>query len=352
MATPLQEIAKQLDGRIIGDPSILIAGIASLDEAVSGEISFISHPKYEKKAASTKASVLIVRKPLAGVSKTCLIVQDPYFSFARLLTFFHPPKRMPSGVHPKAEIGKGVSIGEGVSIGPCATLDEGVVIGNGVQIGAGVFVGAGSRVGEQSLIYPNVSIREGVEIGARVIIHCGAVIGSDGFGFAFHAGKYHKIPQVGGVIIKDDVEIGANVTIDRGALGNTVIGRGTKFDNQVHVGHNVKIGSDTVLVAQVGISGSVTIGNHVTLAGQAGVVGHLTIGDNVVAAAKTGVSKDVPAGEMISGFPHFSHKQWLKSQAILQELPALRSQVKSLNRTIEQLKEDLGELKKKKGISS
>ncbi len=351
MAIPLKDIAERLGAQVVGEASILIEGVAPLDEAKPGEISFISNPKYEKKVAFTQASVLITQKVFENVSKTFLIVKDPYFSFAQLLAFFYPPKRMPVGVHHKAYVEENVTLGEAVSIGPNATIEAGVVIGNRVQIGAGVFIGAGSRIGADSLVYPNVSIREGVEIGERVIIHCGAVIGSDGFGFAFHQGKYHKIPQVGSVVIADDVEIGANVTIDRGALGKTELGRGTKLDNQVHVGHNVKVGSDTILVAQVGISGSVTIGNHVTLAGQVGVVGHLSIGDNVVAAAKTGVSKDVADGEMISGFPHFSHKQWLKSQVVFQHLPALKTHLKSLSGEVAQLKKELEALKKKKGTS-
>ncbi len=351
MTTPIKDISIYLDAQVVGDETLLIKGLAPLEDARAGELSFISNPKYEKKAASSKASVLITNKVFEGVDKTFLVVKDPYYSFTRLLYLFYPPKRMPEGIHPSAHLAENVLLGEGVSIGPAAIVDAGVVIGDRVQIGAGVFVGADTRIGVDTLVYPNVSIRENVTIGERVIIHCGAVIGSDGFGFAFHEGKHHKIPQVGGVIIDDDVEIGANVTIDRGALGNTTIGRGTKFDNQVHVAHNVKIGSDTLLVAQVGISGSVTIGNHVTLAGQAGVVGHLTIGDNVVAAAKTGVSKDVPAGEMISGFPHFSHKQWLKSQVVFQDLPALRAQVKSLSGKIETLEKELEALKTGKGTS-
>lgn len=345
MGTSLKVIAKQLNGKIIGDDTLLIDGVATIDEAKEGEISFVTHPKYEKKAAATLASVLIAKKVFDGIPKTYLIVEDPYFSFAKLLTFFHPPKRMQAGIDPGAHIGKEVSIGEGVSIGTSATIEDSVVIGNQVQIGAGSFVGEGSQIGEETQIYPNVTIREGVEIGQRVIIHSGTVVGSDGFGFAFHDGRYHKVPQVGGVIIEDDVELGANVTIDRGTLGHTIIGRGTKMDNMVHVGHNVTIGNDSILVAQVGVSGSVTIGHHVTLAGQAGVVGHLTIGDHVVAAAKTGVSKDVPSGEQISGFPHFSHKDWLKSQASLRHLPNLQQQVRSLRSQIASMEETINALK-------
>ncbi len=352
MGCSLKTIAKRLNGKIIGDETLLIHGVAAIEDAQAGEISFVTHPKYEKKAASTLASALMTQKVFEGISKTFLIVEDPYFCFAKLLAFFNPPKRMPTGIDPSAHIGERVSLGEDVSIGPTVTIEDGAVIGDHVQIGAGSFIGAGSQVGPGTQVYPNVTIREGVKIGREVIIHSGTVIGSDGFGFAFHKGKYHKIPQVGGVIIEDDVELGANVTIDRGALGQTIIGRGTKLDNLVHVGHNVKIGNDTILVAQVGISGSVTIGHHVTLAGQAGVVGHLTIGDHVVAAAKTGVSKDVPSGEHISGFPHFSHKEWLKSQAVLRHLPNLQHQVRSLNTQISEMEKEIKTLKDEKENTS
>jgi len=337
MSIPLKEIAERLKGQIIGDENILVKGVAAIDEAGAGELTFVSHPKYEKKAAETKAAVLMTRKAIEGVSTTFLIVADPYFSFAELLALFHPRKKKAPGVHASATLGKNVSIGEGACIGPSATLEDGVVIGADTQISAGVFVGEGSRIGAESIIYPNVTIRESVQIGKRVIIHSGTVVGSDGFGFAFHAGKYTKIPQIGGVTIEDDVEIGANVAIDRAAMGQTVIGRGTKLDNLVQVGHNVKIGSDTILVSQVGISGSTQIGNYVTLAGQVGVAGHLSIGDKVVVGGKSGVTKDIPAGSMVSGFPSIPHKAWLKSQATFQQLPALRKLVNELRQKVTQL---------------
>ncbi|VAX31640.1 UDP-3-O-[3-hydroxymyristoyl] glucosamine N-acyltransferase [hydrothermal vent metagenome] len=339
MKISLKKISKCLDGQIIGNEDLLLEGLASIDEATVGQVTFVSHPKYEKKAKETKASVVMTRKVIKGLSTTFLIVEDPYFSFAKLLTLFHPPRKKTPGVHASATLGEHLVIGTDAVIGPSVTLEDGVTIESNAQIGAGVFVGEGSSIGENSIIYPNVTILEGVKIGKRVIIHSGSVIGSDGFGFAFHGGKHHKIPQTGGVIIEDDVEIGANVTIDRAVMGQTIIGQGTKFDNLVQVGHNVKIGAHSILVAQVGISGSSQLGNYVTLAGQVGVAGHVKIGDQVIVGAKSGVTKDIPAAQTVSGFPPVPHKSWLKSQVALQQLPSLRSLVNELKRRVTQLED-------------
>lgn len=352
MSIPLKKIAERLKGKIAGDVNLLIEGIAAIDEAGAGEITFVSHPKYEKKAAETKAAVLMTRQVIKGLSTTFLIVEDPYFSFAELLKLFHPLKLKTPGIHASATLGEEVVLGKGASIGPSATLEDKVFIGAQTQIGAGVFIGEGSRVGAGSIIHPNVTIREGVQIGQRVIIHSGTVIGSDGFGFAFHKGQYHKIPQIGGVMIEDDVEIGANVAIDRAVMGQTIIGRGTKLDNLVQVGHNVKIGENSILVSQVGISGSSQVGNYVTLAGQVGIAGHLSIGDQVTVGGKSGVTKDIPAGQTVSGFPPIPHKAWLKSQAIFQHLPDLRNRVNQLSQKITQLEKELRQSKNKKESSS
>lgn len=230
-----------------------------------------------------------------------------------------------------------MSLGKGAFVGPLAIIEDNVKIGKRVQIRAGVFVGEGSEIGDETLLYPNVTILEGVKIGKRVIIHSGTVIGSDGFGFAPHKGRHYKIPQVGGVIIEDDVEFGANCTVDRAVLGQTIIGRGTKIDNLVQIGHNVTIGNDTILVSQVGISGSAKIGHHVTLAGQVGVSGHLSIGDHVVVGGKSGVTKDISPKQLVSGFPPVPHKDWLKREAAVRHLPELKKQVKVLSEKIAQL---------------
>ncbi|TAJ97812.1 MAG: UDP-3-O-(3-hydroxymyristoyl)glucosamine N-acyltransferase [Candidatus Manganitrophaceae bacterium] len=349
MEWALQEIANWVHGTVSGDPHLRIRGIASIEEAKEGEITFLANPKYASKALQTRASAILVRAKIEAASSALVIVDDPYFAFTQLLSRFHPPRRYPEGIDPRAAIGQAVILGTGVSIGPFVTVEDGAKIGDRVQLGAGVFVGEGSDVGEESLIYPNVTIREGVKIGKRVIVHSGTVIGSDGFGFAPHRGKYHKIPQVGGVIIEDDVELGANVTVDRATLGNTIVGAGTKVDNLVQIGHNVVIGDDSILVAQVGISGSAKIGRHVTLAGQVGVAGHLTIGDNVVVGGKSGVTKDIPAGENVSGFPPLPHKTWLKAQASFPHLPELRERIKALEREVQTLRQQMAQRDERNG---
>jgi len=338
MPLSLSEIAELLGGRIIGhDPAQLISGLAPLESAKSGEIAFVISRKYEKQAEKTRASALVAGKPLEGNTRPIILVDDPAYAFSRLLSHFHPPNPFEAAIHPRAVVAGDVSLGEGVSIAPLALIEAGVSIGSRVRIGAGVFVGEGSVIGDDSLIYPNVTIRERSRIGRRVILQSGVVIGSDGFGFAFHEGRHHKIPQVGCVVIEDDVELGANVSVDRATLGETVIGRGTKVDNLVQVGHNVQIGHDTILVSQVGISGSVQIGHHATLAGQVGVAGHLSIGDQVVVGGQAGVTKDIATGQVVSGFPAMPHKEWLKVQAALRHLPELRKEVAALKEKLAHL---------------
>jgi len=337
MVLRLGEIAERLGGQIVGDASLLIQGIAPIEEAKAGEIAFVANAKYLKKGSETGASAIIVKEALPEVTKSFLVIDDPYYAFARLLSIFHPPRQYPPGVDPRASIGKDVILGEGTFVGPLVIIEDGVKIGKGVQIRAGVFVGEGSEIADETILYPNVTIREGVKIGERVIIHSGTVIGSDGFGFAPHKGRHYKIPQVGGVIIEDDVEFGANCTVDRAVLGQTVIGRGTKIDNLVQIGHNVTIGNDTILVAQVGISGSVKIGHHVILAGQVGVSGHLSIGDHVVVGGKSGVTKNIASKQMVSGFPPVPHKNWLKREAAVRQLPALKKQLIALSKKMESL---------------
>jgi len=336
MAYLLSDIASLVDGKIVGDPTLLIHGIASIECAKKGELTFVGSPSYHKKAIETQASVILSVKKIAGVQKTFLLVPNPYYAFARVLSYFHPPQQRVHGVNSRAVVGQHVLLGEGVSIGPCAIVEDGVQIGNRVWLSSGVFVGRGSVIGDDTQIYPNVSIYDGVKIGKRVIIHSGSVIGSDGFGFIRHESaedappKHFKIPQVGGVIIEDDVELGANVTVDRATLGNTVIGEGTKVDNQVQIGHNVTIGPHTLLVAQVGISGSVTIGHHVTLAGQVGVVDHVQIGNNVIVGARSVVTKNIENNQKVIGFPPLPYNKGLAVLSSLEHLPEMRKKIKQL----------------------
>ncbi len=333
----LSEIAEWVEGEWVGDPHLSIRGVAPLDTAKPGDITFLANPKYRSQAVETSASAVIAREQIKGSRAAHLLVSDPYYAFAQVLSRFHPPRQDPPGQDPRAAIAPDVTLGREVSIGPFVTVSSGAKIGDRVYLGAGVFVGEGSEIGEATRIYPNVTIREGVQIGKRVIIHSGSVIGGDGFGYALHAGSYFKVPQVGGVIIEDDVELGSNVTVDRATLGNTVIGRGTKVDNLVQIAHNVVIGPDTIIVAQVGISGSTRIGRRVTLAGQVGVVGHVTIGDDVVVGAKSCVIQDIPAGGRVSGFPPIPHTTWLKAAVSFEALPEMRREIRRLKAEVRAL---------------
>lgn len=329
-STPLKELAEQLGAEIVGDPNLLIKGVAGIKEARKGDVTFVSNIRYREALRTTRASAVIVSRPMKDLPLAWLVVKDPYYAFCRVVTYFYQKPYQPMGVHSLASIGQDVKLGGDLSICPFARVEDGAIIGNRVTLYPGVYVGEKSCIGDDSILYSNVSIREKVKIGCRVIIHSGAVIGSDGFGFATHDGRHHKIPQVGIVVVGDDVEIGANVTVDRAALGKTVIGRGTKIDNLVQIAHNVTIGEDSLLVAQVGISGSTQLGDRVTLAGQVGLAGHLTIGDNVVVGAKSGVIRDVSSNERVSGIFALPHRTWLEIQASLPHLPDLRKHLKVL----------------------
>ncbi|MCH7505551.1 UDP-3-O-(3-hydroxymyristoyl)glucosamine N-acyltransferase, partial [PVC group bacterium] len=256
---------------------------------------------------------MILGKEEKEVSCSQLIVENPYYAFACILHLFDDRPKPKPGIHPKAHMGNNVRTGRDVSIGPLAVVEDGAELGDRVTIYPGVYIGPRARIGDDTILYANVTVADGVRIGKRVIVHSGTVIGSDGFGFASHEGRHYKIPQVGSVVVEDDVEIGANVAIDRGALGDTRIGRGTKIDNLVQIAHNVRIGENGLLISQVGISGSVEIGKNVTLAGQTGVAGHLKIGDKVIAGGRAGIAKDVSPGQVVSGAPAIPHRQWLES---------------------------------------
>jgi UDP-3-O-[3-hydroxymyristoyl] glucosamine N-acyltransferase len=346
----LKTLAEAVEGRVIGNPDLVIRGAAGLEEAREGEITFLANPKYAPMLRETKASAVILSKPGPGISCSQLIVSDPYYAFSRILTMLTETAFRPNGISPQASIGKGARLGRDVSIHPFVTVGDRAVIGDRVTLFPGVYIGEETEIGDDSLIYPNVSIREKVTVGRRVIIHSGTVVGSDGFGFATHEGRHHKIPQIGTVLIGDDVEIGANVAVDRAAMGKTVIRRGTKIDNLVQIAHNVIIGEDCLIVSQVGISGSTGIGHHVTLAGQTGVAGHLTIGDHVVAGGRTGVTKDIDSHRVVSGFPAMPHRQWLEAQAVFTHLPELRKRIKELESKLEQLESSKGrKIKKRSG---
>lgn len=344
MKKTLKELADFVKGNLVGDGDIEISGIAGIQEAKGGDISFLANPKYVSKVNTTAASAVVVPLEISDVNKPVIKVKDPYLSFAKIMTLFvNDDANLSLGVHETAAVGKNVEIAKGVSIGAYSVIGDGVSIGENTVIYPHVYIGNKTRVGANSLVYSMVSIREKIELGNGVIIHPGAVIGSDGFGFAgTPEGKSFKIPQLGKVVVGDDVEIGANVTIDRGTMGATKIGKGTKIDNLVHIAHNVQIGENCLILGQAGISGSTKIGNNVIIAGQAGIVGHISIGDRAKIGAQAGVTRSIPAGEVVSGYPARPHREALRIDAQIHKLPDLIKKVQALEDKIKRLQEQKG----------
>ena len=344
----LKELAGLVDGEVSGDGNIVITGVAGIDNAKDGEITFIANTKYAAGISNTKASAIIISpdvKVQGGLSaaaqagKNFLYVKNPYLVFAKVLTIFNPPAVPPAGIHPESYVHQTASIGSSVSIYPHVYIAEDAVIGDKVVLYPGVFIGKGVSIGDETIVYSNVSVREGCSIGKRVMIHCNAVVGSDGFGFAKDGARYHKIPQCGIVRIEDDVEIGACVTIDRATLGETIIKRGTKIDNLVHIAHNVSIGEDSVVLAHVGIAGSTKVGNRVTLAGQVGVKDHIEIGDDAIIGSQSGAAQDIPAKGVFTGTPAIPHREWLKAQNIFAKLPEMRKMLMELEKRVKEIEE-------------
>lgn len=338
MRKTLTEVAELLDGEIVGDGKLIITGASGIKEANAGDITFVANSRYAHLMNQTKASAIIVSRDIASAVKPIIRTEDPSLAFAKIVSLLAPNEfHHPQGIHPTAVIGDKVKLGKDVSIQAYTVVEDNVEIGDRSILYAGVYVGHHSRIGSDVLIYPHVTIRERVEVGDRVIIHSGTIIGSDGFGFATVKGVHHKIPQIGTVVIEDDVEIGANVTIDRARFDRTLIKKGTKIDNLVQIAHNVVIGENSIIVAQVGISGSTVIGNNVTLAGQSGVIGHITIGDNAVVAAQAGVTKAIPANTCVSGYPAKPHNEAKRLNAYIQNLPKLFKIVSELEKKIKEL---------------
>ncbi len=341
MEISLKELAAVVGGEIAGDGSVLIRGVAGIREAREGDITFLADPRYEKFLKTTRASAVITESAFDGQTRPLVISENAYLSFIKAVEFFVPDKNnYPRTIHPSAVVSDKAIVGSNAGIGACAVIEDGARIGDGTVVLGGSYVGKDTRIGKECLVYPNVTIREEVRIGDRVIIHSGAVIGSDGFGFAKDGEIYRKIPQVGNVVIEDDVEIGANVTIDRAATGTTLVGSGTKIDNLVMIAHNVVIRENCVLVAQVGISGSTEIGKGASVGGQAGVAGHIKIGDGAIVAGKAGVTSDVPPGTKVSGFPAREHSQARRALASLQKLPDLIKKVSELAERVARLEGD------------
>lgn len=322
---PLGEIVDFVGGHYVGDRNRGVSAIAPLAEARGEQLSFLSNRRYAGQLAQSKAGAILVPQNLEGEDERWIRVDDPYYAIARIMTRWFSVRPLPKGVSPKASISASVRVGTNVAVGPFTTIGDDVVIGNNVTIFQNVSIEAGSTLGDDSIIYPNVVIYDGTRIGRRCIVHAGVVIGSDGYGFAMHDGKHHKIPQIGIVRIEDDVEIGAGTTIDRAALGETFIGEGTKIDNLVQIGHNVKIGKHCLLVSQVGIAGSTELGDHVSVAGQSGFSGHLKIGHRVQVAAKSAVLEDVPDDTKVMGSPAMPFNEFARRQIALKRLAKKKS---------------------------
>lgn len=314
------EISDLVGGQFAGDRDRLIAAVAPLAQAKGDQLSFLSNRKYASDLSTTEAGAVLVPRNVEGDDKRWIRVDNPYFAFARVMTRWFSNRPMPKGISPNAVVSPGARLGRNVVLGHFAIVGDGVVIGDNVTIFHGVSVEAGSVIGNDCIIYPNVVIYDGTRIGNRCIIHSGVVIGSDGYGFATHEGKHYKIPQIGIVRIEDDVEIGAGSTIDRAALGETVIGEGTKIDNLVQIGHNVRIGKHCLLVSQVGIAGSTELGDYVAVAGQSGFSGHLKIGNRVQVAAKSAVLDDVPDDTKVMGSPAVPFTEFARRHAALKKL--------------------------------
>jgi len=338
MQKTLKEIAELINGEVVGDDDIVITGISGIKEADEGDITFVANPKYFPLIEKTRASAIITSREIKTAPKPIIRTDNPSLAFAKIVSSIVPCEvTHPKGIHRTAILGKDVSLGRNVALGPYTVIEDNVSIGDNTIIYAGSYVGHHAKIGSNTLIYANVSIRERVTIGNQVVIQSGSVIGSDGFGFVTMEGRHHRIPQVGTVIIEDNVEIGSNVTIDRARFDKTIIGRGTKIDNLVQIAHNVVIGENCFIVAQVGISGSATIGNNVTLAGQVGVAGHIKVGDNSIAMAKSGVSKSIPPGTTVWGYPAKPQKLAKRVNACVQNLPKLYNTIAELKKKIEEL---------------
>lgn len=338
------ELAEYLGGTVQGDGTVVISGLGPLETAGPDALTFLANPKYAAKIAETSAGAVLMAPGGERHGRTAIEVANPYLGFAKLLKLFYTSPHRPEGVMPAAIVSETASIGEDVSIYPGACVGRNAVIGNRTVIHSGAVIYADTTIGEDCIIHANAVVRERCRIGNRCVIQPGAVIGSDGFGYAPDGTGYYPIPQVGIVVLEDDVEIGANSCIDRAAIEVTRICRGTKLDNLVQVAHNCTIGEDCMIVSQVGISGSTRIGNHVTLAGQVGVAGHITIGDNVLVGAQSGVPSSLPANAAYSGTPTMPHKEWLKSAMVVPRLPELKKTVSSLEKRIAELEIKLNQM--------
>lgn len=334
---PLAEIHRIVGGELVGSSHVTISSLAGIEKAGPHDLTFVTGDRMLKEGKTIAAGALLVHRRLTEVTNPHIIVANPALAFAQIAQKFFCAVSPPRGIDATVVRGVDTQVGSDVSIWPGVILGDRVTVGARVTLYPGVFIGDDTTIGNDALLYPNVVVREGSTIGARVIIHSGTVIGSDGFGYVQDEGRHFKIPQLGGVTIEDDVEIGANVTVDRATLGQTIIKQGTKIDNLVQIAHNVTIGAHSIVVAQVGIAGSTRVGHHVMIGGQAGLADHLVIGDQTMIAARAGVNRSVEPNQIVSGAPVMPHEAWVKAQAVIPRLPELRQTIRTLEERMKQL---------------
>ncbi len=336
MTFTAEMIAGVIGGEIVGDRNAAVSEFAKIEEGRPGALSFLANPKYEHHIYDTDSSIVIVGRSFTATSPvkaTLIVVEDAYAAFASLLRLYDENRPRPHGISPHAAIADGVALGEGCYVGNFAVIEQGVSLGEGSAVYPHCYIGRGVKIGDKTTIHAGVKIYEGCVIGSGVTIHAGAVIGADGFGFApDRCGVYSKIPQIGNVVIEDNVDIGANTCIDRATMGSTVIRRGVKLDNLIQVGHNVEIGENTVAAAQVGIAGSVKVGSDCMFGGQVGIAGHITLGDGVKMGSQSGVAHNVPGGSTLLGSPAMAGIKYHRANAVFRNLPELEKRVAALER--------------------
>jgi len=337
MKVSLAQLAELVGAEIKGDPQVEIQQVYPIDLAQEGDITFVANPKYLSKLGDCRASAVIVAPGVDLPAGNFLITANPYLAFAKVLTFLQRSEGAVQGVQPGAHIADSAQLAEAVTVYPGAVIGENVKIGSGTVLHPGVVIYAGVVIGADCLLHAGAIVREGCRLGDRVILQPSAVIGADGFGFAPDGSSYYKIPQVGIVVLEDDVEIGACSCVDRAALGETRIRRGTKLDNLVQIGHNAEVGEDTIIVSQVAVAGSSKIGNHCTFGGQAAVAGHVTVGDNVTIGARGGASGNVESDQVLSGVPLIPHKEWLRMTMSLPKVPEMRKELQQLKKRLAEL---------------
>lgn len=335
MEKSLEVLAELTQTKLVGDGDLVIKGVNALDSATGDQLSFLANRKYDAQLATSRAGAVIIPADVK-TSKPALISKNPYADFVKILTLFAPPVPVPEvGIHRSAVVDPSAVIEDDVAIGPLCVVAANVVIGKGSKLVAQIYIGHDVKLGEHCLLHPQVVIRENSIIGDRTILQPGVVIGGDGFGFAPHQGRYHKIPQIGNVVLEDDVEIGANTTIDRAALKTTRIGQGSKVDNLVMIAHNVEIGDHTVIAGQTGLSGSTIVGDHVMIAGQVGTAGHLKIGNNVSVGGQSGVTKNIPDGLTVKGYPAKPLHHYMREMAEFGKIADMRKKIKELEKRLE-----------------